>query len=114
MPCQRLAPHAWLGCAAILVDFIGLGMIAPILPSIVAKQSVGNILTAQPDAMLRYIARRGGIAGVTAAGAGGRRIYCGATRVRGAVGCISQGTRERGPNQVVQSGSRKVSTNLAP
>ena len=47
MPCQRLAPHAWLGCAAILVDFIGLGMIAPILPSIVAKQSVGNILTAQ-------------------------------------------------------------------
>ena len=47
MPCHRLKPHAWLGCAAILVDFIGLGMIAPILPSIVAKQSVGNILTAQ-------------------------------------------------------------------
>jgi MFS family permease len=47
MPCHRLKPQAWLGCAAILVDFIGLGMIAPILPSIVAKQSVGNILTAQ-------------------------------------------------------------------
>ena len=42
-----LQPHAWLGCASILVDFIGLGMIAPILPGIVSSQAVGNILTAQ-------------------------------------------------------------------
>lgn len=44
---RRLPPSALLGCAAILVDFIGLGMIAPILPSIVSDQDVGNILTAQ-------------------------------------------------------------------
>lgn len=43
----RLPPHPWLGCASILVDFIGLGMIAPILPGIVSSQAVGNILTAQ-------------------------------------------------------------------
>ena len=36
-----------LGCAAILVDFIGLGMIAPILPGIVSSDAVGAILTAQ-------------------------------------------------------------------
>lgn len=30
-----------------MVDFIGLGMIAPILPSIVSSTQIGNILTAQ-------------------------------------------------------------------
>lgn len=44
---KPLEPHHWLGCASILVDFIGLGMIAPILPGIVSSQSVGDILTAQ-------------------------------------------------------------------
>ncbi|CAK0907879.1 unnamed protein product [Prorocentrum cordatum] len=43
----RLRPSPLLGCSAILVDFIGLSMIAPILPSIVGSQAVGNILTAQ-------------------------------------------------------------------
>ena len=36
-----------LGCAAILVDFIGLGMISPILPGIVDSSGVGVILSAQ-------------------------------------------------------------------
>lgn len=36
-----------LGCAAILVDFIGLGMIAPILPDIVSDVAVGYILSVQ-------------------------------------------------------------------
>ena len=44
---QRLQTGPLLGCASILVDFIGLGMVAPILPAIVSKQAVGNILTAQ-------------------------------------------------------------------
>ena len=49
---RRLKPTPLLGCFAILVDFIGLGMIAPILPSIVEQQSVGNILTAQYAAVV--------------------------------------------------------------
>ena len=44
---QRPPATPLLGCAAILVDFIGLGMIAPILPGIVSSDAVGAILTAQ-------------------------------------------------------------------
>lgn len=44
---MRLPATPLLGCAAILVDFLGLGMIAPILPGIVSDTAVGNILTAQ-------------------------------------------------------------------
>ena len=38
---QRPPATPLLGCAAILVDFIGLGMIAPILPGIVSSDAVG-------------------------------------------------------------------------
>ena len=44
---RRPAASAFLGCAAILVDFVGLGMIAPILPGVVSGQQIGNILSAQ-------------------------------------------------------------------
>lgn len=44
---RRPAASAYLGCAAILVDFVGLGMIAPILPGVVSSQQIGNILSAQ-------------------------------------------------------------------
>lgn len=52
MPLRRLPATPLLGCAAILVDFIGLGMIAPILPAIVSRQAVGFILTAQYGAVV--------------------------------------------------------------
>ena len=44
---ERPPPSALLGCVAILVDFVGLGMIAPILPGIVSRDAIGNILSAQ-------------------------------------------------------------------
>tara|TARA_B110001452_G_scaffold265948_1_gene271644 strand:- start:314 stop:1774 length:1461 start_codon:yes stop_codon:yes gene_type:complete len=44
---RRLPATPYLGCAAILVDFLGLGMIAPILPGIVSSRAVGIILSAQ-------------------------------------------------------------------
>ena len=51
MPSQKTA-SALLGCFAILVDFIGLGMIAPILPGIVSRSAIGSILTAQYTAVV--------------------------------------------------------------
>ena len=44
---RRIPAGPLLGCASILVDFIGLGMVAPILPGIVSSEAVGYILTAQ-------------------------------------------------------------------
>lgn len=44
---RRLPASPLLGCAAILVDFLGLGMVAPILPGIVSSRAVGLILSAQ-------------------------------------------------------------------
>ena len=38
---------AELGPERTEVDFIGLGMVAPILPGIVSSRALGNILTAQ-------------------------------------------------------------------